>query len=75
MIRCKFYCESKTVRQHWNKEQGFLYDYNFNPVSGGSPENEAFWEATPGGSFKVSSVLSDAFEVGKAYYIDVTEAE
>ncbi len=73
-IRCKFYCESRTERKNWDKEKGNLWDYNFQPVTGGSPENEKFWRATPGGSFKVSSVTSDAFEVGKEYYIDISLA-
>ena len=73
-VRCKFVCNSKTKRQHWDKANGFLWDYDFSPVTGGSPENEQFWAATPGGSFKVTSVLNDAFEVGQAYYLDISEA-
>lgn len=72
MIRCKFYCESKTERKHWDKEKGSLWDYNFNPVSGGSPENDEFWAATPGGNLKLTSVLSNAFEVGNEYYLDIS---
>jgi hypothetical protein len=75
MVRCKFYCESKTKRQHWDKGRGLLYDYNFNPVSGGSPENEQFWTATPAGNLKLTSVLSDAFEVGREYYLDIEIAQ
>ena len=54
-----------------------LHDVEMSPVYSNDPgsENKAFWDATPNGSFKMTSIISDAFEVGKEYYIDITEAE
>jgi hypothetical protein len=43
-------------------------------VTDGSPENKAFWEATPSGELSVSTVKQDVFEVGTEYYLDITAA-
>lgn len=43
------------------------------PVTGGSPENEAFYAATPGGGIELVAMNPAAaayFEPGKAYYVD-----
>lgn len=47
------------------------------PVTSGSEENKSFWEYTPSGKIELSiSGKSQAvFEVGKAYYVDFSEAE
>jgi hypothetical protein len=66
MTRCKFKCDYK-------KEQYV----SFSPVYSGSPENEQFFKATPGGQLHLC-VVNDAamrlFEHGKEYYIDITPA-
>lgn len=72
--RCKFRCESVTKTIHWRKPGEFLYTAAFNPVTGGSPENESFWEATPSGRLEVCSIVSDQFIPGQCYYLDLTAA-
>lgn len=47
------------------------------PVTSNSPENAAFYAATPGGSIELSTVNADAagqFDLGKEFYVDFTEA-
>lgn len=66
MIRCK-------LNQGRNESTGTWIALGLQ-FTGGSPENEKFWEATPGGNLKVTSVLSDVFLVGQEYYLDISEA-
>jgi hypothetical protein len=69
--RAKFSCNSITKRKHWNvKEHEFNFDAEFTAVSSGSEEDKKFFAATPSGSIKISTIISDTFEVGKMYYID-----
>ncbi len=70
-VRCKFTCVSQTKRKGWAAAHPIVYDYEFNVVTGGSAENEAFFAATPSGSFKVSTTSIESFEVGKDYYLDI----
>ena len=51
---------------------GFIDDYSFQAVVGGSPENDKFFAYTPSIQFKLSSVNIDLFEPGKEYYLDFT---
>lgn len=49
------------------------------PVSGGEEgsENRRFWDATPAGEIRLSTVSAEAaagFALGAAYYIDFTKA-
>lgn len=61
-------------------EEGEVWDLEMSPVyANGDPnhENSKFWEATPGGSFKVATVNKGAVEsmvLGDEYYIDITPA-
>jgi hypothetical protein len=80
--RAKFTCFS--VRKYrsdvWDNQTGhsterFLYDYEFNAVSGNSDENKEFFASTPSGSIKLSAVRNDLFEPGKSYYLDFSPAE
>ena len=52
---------------------------NFTPVyRSGSDENKAFWDATPTGSLQLGVVNQQAwaaFELGKSYYVDFSEAD
>jgi hypothetical protein len=41
----------------------------------GSEENQSFFAATPNGDLSVTGVKDDLFEVGKEYYLDITESE
>jgi len=74
MVRAKFACLSARKHKHWDTQKGFLYEYEFSAVSGTSEENKSFWEASPCGSLKLSTVKDDLFEVGKEYYLDFTLA-
>lgn len=69
-VRAKFKCTQKS-------EDSFAHSVILTPVVGGSPENDAFYKATPGGDIKLTTVsksASDSFEVGKEYYVDFAEA-
>lgn len=47
------------------------------PVTGGSPENEAFYSYTPAGEIVLSTVNPQAFEQfaeGQQFYVDFTPA-
>ena len=68
MIRCKFVLQSIT-------EYSNMYNYVLAPVYG-SEENKVYWDATPSGSLNVSIVRDKGklFEVGKSYYVDISEA-
>lgn len=72
--RCKFECVSITKRKGWSGKP-FLYDAEFHAVTDGSDENKEFFAATPSGRLGVATIVSDVFEVGRAYYLDITLAE
>ena len=67
MVRAKFRCDGKTDDS-----------VTLHPVTGGSPENDSYFSATPGGEIRLQ-VLNEravaAFEVGKEYYVDFSPAE
>lgn len=73
MVRAKFRCVTKTT----NADGPAKYSYLFFPVYSSDPasENKAFWDATPSGELKMTCILSEAFEVGKSYYLDFTPAD
>jgi len=73
-VRCKFRCESKTERLEYGSGGRLLYDFEMSAVSDGSEENKKFFQYTPSGTLKVSSVKIDTFEVGKEYYLDIIPA-
>ena len=74
--RCKVKCTAITQQENWSRGSvPFLYTAEFAAVSRDeSPENAAFFEATPSVSIKVSTIKSDHFRVGQSYYLDFTEA-
>lgn len=66
-VRAKFVCNYK-----------FDEYVTFSPVHSGSPENDSFFKATPGGEIRLhvlNKQALDAFEEGKSYYVDFTPAE
>jgi hypothetical protein len=73
MTRCKFECVAIKKFKGWSGH-AFLYEAEFNAVMDNSPENKAFFAATPSGKLHVSTVVPDIFEVGKNYYLDISEA-
>ena len=88
MVRCKMTLNTVTTRmgsaakydeagKHVGYEPRLLYDAEFSAVYSErkDDENKKFWDATPSGSFKVATVKIMPWEIGKAYYIDVSPAE
>ena len=76
MVRAKCKVVSVTTKESWNKGE-LLMDVKLVPVHKGSPENDAFYAATPSGEFNLSCARLDAaaqFEIGKEYYVDFTPA-
>lgn len=74
-VRCKFKCTKVSKVEHYNKSVGpFAYSVEMSPVNGTTEENKKFWESTPGGKIEFYSINEYAFEPGKEYYIDISEA-
>lgn len=69
--RCKFRCSSVTKSLGYGGSP-FIYAAKFGVVYGDSPENKAFFVATPQGEISVSTVREDSFVVGSDYYVDFT---
>ena len=73
-VRCKFVCtETGQVRSH-NTENPVLHSAKFSAVYGDSPENKEFFMYTPAAELSLGIVKKQHFEVGKEYYLDITEA-
>ena len=69
-VRAKF-----TLIHREENPDGF--NLSFQPVIGGSPENEEFFKYTPGGELRMGTINPDAakfFEIGQDYYLDLTPA-
>lgn len=87
MTRAKFYCTEARLIANGRVcipggpstpatfVPGIVYGYRFSPVIGDSPENKAFFTATPAGSIELQLVKPGIFEVGREYYVDFTPAE
>ena len=68
-IRCKFMCESKTIRKDG-------VSVKLIPVTHGSPENESFYKWTPFGEMTLgllSLETGEGFIPAKEYYINISE--
>lgn len=75
-VRCKFVCQRITQFHGWSGSgQQVLYGAEFSPVTTGTEEDKAFWAATPGGKLELHTIKAMPFEVGKAYYLEITPAE
>ncbi|MEK7765862.1 MAG: hypothetical protein AAB368_06455 [bacterium] len=71
-VRCKFRCVEHKEFAGWQK---ILHQVAFVPVGGdGSPENKAFYDATPGGRLEIATITRMPFTIGHEYYLDLTEA-
>lgn len=69
VMRAKFLCCSV-------KDYGHLKEAELMPVTGGSGENEDFFNFTPAGLLRLSidkNVAMDYFKPGNEYYLDFTE--
>jgi len=74
-VKCKFKCVEVGEREGWSKEHPRFYVVKMSPVTGGSGENDKFWEATPNGTFEFSNIISKFdFEVGREYYVTIDMA-
>ncbi|MBW9102930.1 hypothetical protein [Paraburkholderia phenoliruptrix] len=76
-VRAKFKVVSTTQREHWDKQKGQIHEIEMHPVTSGSPDNDSFYAATPGGVVKLQTVSDDAgkqFALGAEYYVDFTPA-
>ena len=73
-VRAKFVCNG--IKDE--KDYGYK-SVSFSPVIDGSEENKSFSKYTPSGSIHLNvsheTEASNAFELGKEYYIDFTKAE
>jgi hypothetical protein len=90
MIRAKFRLDGiRTTSQptyDGSPEKGWkkvgehkLYDLDFSPVTATSPENKAFWEATPSGKITLSVINESAAQafldhLGKEWFVDFSPA-
>lgn len=70
-VRCKF--EIHSIVKHESGE----VELQSTAVCDGSPENETFWAATPGGSLSfycVKDGVLDHLKPGDEIYLDITKA-
>lgn len=70
MVRCKFKCF-----QNSNNDKG-EHTIRLHAVYEGEGENKKFWKYTPSGMLEFQCINDEAsiqFEVGKEYYIDISE--
>ena len=77
-VRAKFKVDRISKTKHWDKLKGDLAIIDLSPVTSGSPENEAFYAATPSGKIELSTIVdaaSSQFELGKFYYVDFSPAD
>lgn len=70
--RCKFQCISKTI---YGTGESLQNNFVFTPAPKGK-DDEGFWKYTPSGKFELNCLNPNVdFEIGKMYYLDITEAE
>ena len=72
MVRAKFICESIKEYAYGGRELSFRAVYD-----DGTPENQRFSKATPSGLLTMTvdnPPAAEFFTLGKAYYLDFTEA-
>jgi hypothetical protein len=73
-VRAKFYCSYKIPGYGGQVTVGLSAVYSPNPES----ENKAFSDSTPSGQINIviapGKPALDAFEIGKEYFVDFTEA-
>jgi hypothetical protein len=76
-VRAKFKVNSVTKQEHWDKSKPPIVTITMQPVSGGSPENAAFYASTPGGEIKLNTLngeVGDQLTLGVEFYVDFTPA-
>lgn len=80
-VRAKFNV-TKVAKMKWGTDaQGRKatgYEITMQPVTGGTEEDRAFWQATPSGEIRMSvlnAAAGEQFEPGDTYYVDFQKAE
>ncbi|MEZ7524022.1 hypothetical protein [Burkholderia vietnamiensis] len=74
-VRAKFKVTQTSQREHWDKQKGQIHEVTLMPVTGGSPENETFYAATPCGQIQLGTINDEAakhFQLGAEVYVDFT---
>jgi hypothetical protein len=85
-VRAKFMCSDVGTTRFFmcsdvgttRFSRGEQHKVSMYPVTGGTEENDSFWEATPSGKIELDLVDKSAlefFKPGKTFYVDFTEAE
>lgn len=80
-VRAKFKVASKRVDEYGKEANGtikVITSVKMTAVYGDSPENKAFFAASPSGTIELGVLnqpAADALEIGKEYYIDFTPAD
>lgn len=75
-VRAKFKV-NRIERSSWGKGVE-VQTIVLSPVTGGTDENKAFWQATPSGEIKLATVnaaAAAAFELDGEYYVEFTKAD
>lgn len=70
--RCKFKCMHV---EELGSESAPHFQSKFEAVINGSDENAEFFRWTPSGSLNLGVHRENVFEVGKEYFLDISEAE
>jgi len=78
-VRLKVTCQEVVERRvgpgwYTKDKSGRLGEVKLQPVTGGSPENDSFFNSTPGGSvaFQATNIaILDEFDVGAEYYVTI----
>lgn len=75
-VTCVEVVERKVGTGWYTKDKsGKLGELRFSAVTGGSPENDSFFNSTPTANvdFKATNIrILDGFEIGKEYYVDIS---
>lgn len=75
-VRAKFKVISITRQAGWGGAKE-VQTIKLQPVVGDSPENRAFYAATPGGQIELACANAEAvkaFDIGGEFYVDFTSA-
>lgn len=75
--RAKFRCNTETVKRWGPSDEQVTRSYEFMAqYDPDLPEDQRFAKATPSGTLTIQVDNPNVvFEPGKAYYLDITEAE
>lgn len=71
-MRCKFWCDSVVQHPDYDPPVATIV---MRAVYGGSPENDAFFAATPSGTLELGVVRPESaasLVIGAEYYLDIT---